>query len=197
LKAPDPVTLSNQWVTLRPLSVSEAAQYLEIGSDSDIWRYLAPSPFQAEPDARHWIEDMLDRGNRSGDVTFSVYDNPSGKLAGTSSYLDIRAGHGGLEIGFTWYGKAFQRTHVNTAAKLALFEHAFEILGANRVQLQTDARNDASRKAIARLGATEEGILRQHKIYPDGFVRDSAMFSVTKSEWQEVKDRLGAFLVRR
>ena len=181
-------------MTLKPLSASEAEQYLEIGRDSDIWRYLAPSPFAAEPDARRWIEGMLDRGSRSGDLTFSVYDNQSGKLAGTSSYLDVRVDHGGLEIGFTWYGKSFQRTHVNTAAKLALFEHAFEVLEANRVQLQTDARNQASRKAIARLGATEEGILRQHKIYPDGFVRDSAMFSVTTSEWPDVKDRLGAFL---
>jgi RimJ/RimL family protein N-acetyltransferase len=195
LKAPVPATLSNQWVTLRPLSVAEAAQYLEIGGDAEIWRFLAPSPFAAAADARRWIQGMLDRGAGAGDVTFSVYDNQSGKLAGTSSYLDIRVDHGGLEIGFTWYGKAFQRTHVNTAAKLALFEHAFEILEANRVQLQTDARNDASRKAIARLGATEEGILRQHKIYPDGFVRDSVMFSVTKAEWLEVKERLLAFLI--
>ncbi len=140
---------------------------------------------------------MLTRAKTAGDVPFSIYDNASGRLAGSSSYLEIRSEHGGLEIGFTWYGTAFQRTYVNTAAKLALFEQAFERLQANRVQLQTDERNEASQRAIERLGATREGVLRQHKRYPDGYVRNSVMYSVIADEWPALKQRLVGFLNER
>lgn len=191
---PQPVTLENEHVSLEPLSLDHAEAFLDIGRDEDIWTYLAPAPFKVLEDAQSWIRSMLARSKEDGDVTFSVYDRKSGKLAGSSSYMDVREAHGGLEIGFTWYGKEFQRTHVNTATKLALFEHAFETLGANRVQLQTDARNQKSRSAIARIGATQEGVLRKHKIYPDGYVRDSAMFSVIAQEWPQVKARLQKFL---
>jgi len=196
LHTPSAVTISNDYVTLKPLNPEEAAAYLEIGGDARIWEYLAPAPFQTVADAEQWIAGMLERSIESSDVTFSVYDNASGRLAGSSSYLDARVAHGGLEIGFTWYGKAFQRTHINTATKLALFENAFETLGANRVQLQTDSRNQASQKAIERLGAVKEGVLRRHKIYPDGYVRDSVMYSVTADEWPRIKDRLMDFLAR-
>ena len=194
MNRPSAITISNQLVTLKPLVLEEAEAYLEIGKDADIWTYLAPEAFQTVPDAEQWIAGMLKRAADHGEVPFSVYDNASGQLAGSSSYLDVRVEHGGLEIGFTWYGKAFQRTYVNSATKLALFTHAFEELGANRVQLQTDRRNEASQKAIARLGAQQEGVLRKHKIYPDGYVRDSVMFSVTNSDWPEVKARLEGFL---
>ena len=195
MDTPRAVTISNEYVTLKPLRLEEATPYLEIGSDLEIWDYLAPEPFQTTADAERWISSMLHR-SAAGDVTFSIYDNASGKLAGSSSYLDVRVGHGGLEIGFTWYAKAFQRTYVNTATKLALFEHAFESLGANRVQLQTDARNQASQRAIERIGAVKEGVLRKHKIYPDGYVRDSVMYSVTLDEWPHVKALLHRLLVR-
>ncbi len=196
MDTPRAVTISNEYVTLKPLCREEAAPYLEIGRDAEIWDYLAPTPFHTTADAERWIGSMLHRSAEAGDVTFSVYDNASGKLAGSSSYLDVRVGHRGLEIGFTWYAKAFQRTYVNTATKLALFEHAFESLGANRVQLQTDARNQASQRAIERIGAVKEGILRKHKIYPDGYVRDSVMYSVTLDEWPHVKALLHRLLVR-
>ncbi len=137
---------------------------------------------------------MLERQRSASEVTFSVYDKGGDELAGSSSYIDIRAGHGGLEIGFTWYGVKFQRSHVNTATKLALLGHAFDELGANRVQLQTDARNTKSQTAIARLGAVREGLLRKHKVYPNGYVRDSVLFSITAQEWPKVRARLLAFL---
>ncbi|MFK7912495.1 MAG: GNAT family N-acetyltransferase [Pseudomonadales bacterium] len=194
MQQPVPVTLTNDYVTLRPLTTEHAQAFLAIGGDASIWSYLTPQPFQTVADAQRWIDAMLHRAQVSGDVPFSVFDNLSGQLAGSSSYLDVRGEHHGLEIGFTWYGKAFQRTHVNTATKLALFQHAFEVLGANRVQLQTDARNQASQRAIARLGAQREGVLRQHKVYPDGYVRDSVMFSVTVSDWSQVQQRLLALL---
>ncbi len=109
----------------------------------------------------------------------------------------MRVEHGGLEIGFTWYGKAFQHTHVNTATKLALFTNAFENLGAHRVQLQTDQRNLASQVANERLGAVKEGVLRKHKVYPDGYVRNSVMYSVIADEWPHVKSRLQSMLERQ
>ena len=194
MKSLTPKELSNTLVTLKPLSIEEAAGYYEIGRDADIWHYLAPDPFSHLKDAEDWIAGMLMRSETAGDIPFSVYDNKSKRLAGSSSYLDVRPSHGGLEIGFTWYGKEFQRTHVNTATKLALFSHAFEDLGANRVQLQTDSRNLASQRAIERLGAVKEGVLRKHKTYPDGYVRDSVMYSVTVDEWPTVKARLEKFL---
>ena len=191
---PTHTEISNQFVTLRPLSVEEASAYFEIGRDPAIWTYLTPKPFEQGRDALKWIEGMLARGAQTGDIAYSVYDNATGRLAGSSSFLDIRLEHSGLEIGFTWYGKEFQRTHVNTATKLALLTHAFESLQANRVQLQTDSRNEASQRAIARLGATREGVLRRHKVYPDGYVRDSVMFSIVDTDWPDVKTRLASYL---
>lgn len=174
--------------------MAHADEYLQIGQDKDIWTYLAPAPFKVLDDAQAWISSMLARSAEAGDITFSVFDLASGKLAGSSSYMDVRTAHGGLEIGFTWYGKAFQRTYVNTATKLAMFEHAFEALGAHRVQLQTDARNQKSQNAIARVGATKEGVLRKHKVYPSGYVRDSVIFSVISDEWPQVKQQLQGYL---
>ena len=196
MKSPVAREISNSLVTLKPLSKQEAEDYLEIGRDADIWKYLAPEPFTRLHDAENWISGMLERAETAGDIPFSVYDNASNRLAGSSSFLDVRPMHGGLEIGFTWYGKEFQRTHVNTATKLVLFSHAFEDLEANRVQLQTDSRNLASQRAIERLGAVKEGVLRKHKTYPDGYVRDSVMYSVTSDEWTSVKARLEEFLWR-
>ena len=190
VKTPIAIKLSNALVALKPISITEAEAYLEIGRDPDIWRYLTPQPFEEIADAEQWIEMMLRRCEETGEVTFSVYDNNSGRLAGSSSYLDIRREHGGLEIGFTWYGKDFQRTYVNSATKLLLLQHAFESLEANRVQLQTDSRNLNSQRAIERIGGVKEGVLRQHKIYPDSYVRDSVMYSVTRGEWPGVKTRL-------
>lgn len=196
MNTPKPVTLENDHVSLEPMSLDHAEAFLDIGQSEDIWTYLAPAPFKVLEDAQSWIRSMLARSNEDGDVSFSVFDTASGKLAGSSSYMDVRKAHGGLEIGFTWYGKEFQRTHVNTATKLALFEHAFETLRANRVQLQTDARNQKSQSAIARIGATQEGVLRKHKVYPDGYVRDSVMFSVIAQEWPQVKEQLLKFLTQ-
>jgi len=194
VKSPNPIELSNSLVTLKPLAVEEAEGYLQIGRDAGIWDFLAPEPFVGLNDAEIWIASMLKRSQLAGDIPFSVYDNRTGKLAGSSSYLDVRSSHGGIEIGFTWYGMAYQRTHVNTAAKLLLFGHAFEELMANRVQLQTDSRNLNSQRAIERLGAVKEGVLRQHKVYPNGYIRDSVLYSITASEWPKVKARLEGFL---
>ena len=190
LELPIPKVLSNEFVTLKPISLAEAQDFFAIGRDEAIWNYLSQGPLTSLEVAHWWVASMLERSARSGDIPFSVYDNATGRLAGSSSYLDVRTAHSGLEIGFTWYGREFQRTHVNTATKLALFTNAFEELGAVRVQLQTDRRNTTSQRAIERLGAVQEGVLRKHKIYPNGYVRDSIMYSVIVDDWPAVKSRL-------
>ena len=175
---------------LEPLSLEHAEALLEVGRDGSIWRYLSNDPFERVEDAAAFIEGALELRDTGEQVPFAVIDLDSGKLAGTTRYMDIRAPHRAMEIGWTWYGVAYQRSHVNTEAKLLLLEHAFEVLGAVRVQLMTDSRNDRSRAAIARIGAREEGVLRCHKTYPDGYVRDSALFALVAADWPEAKKRL-------
>ena len=187
MKTPYPTVVENEFVKLSPVTPDEAKQYFDIGQDASIWRYLARGPLRSEQVALDWIETMTRRAQQTGSVTFSVYDKKSGQLAGSTSLLDVRVEHAGLEIGYTWYGLKFQRSHVNTATKLALLKYGFDDLGAERVQLQTDLRNEVSQKAIARIGGLKEGVLRKHKIYPSGFVRDSVMFSIVKQDWQVVE----------
>ena len=115
---------------------------------------------------------------------------------GSTGYLDIDRAHRTLEIGWTWYGIAWQRTGVNTECKYHLMRHAFEDLGARRVSFKTDSRNERSRRAIVRLGAVEEGILRNHRIARDGADRHSVYYSVIDSEWSGVKERLEGMMQR-
>ena len=119
----------------------------------------------------------------------------TGQAVGVSSYTDVRPEHRGLEIGGTWIGRTYQRTAVNPECKYLMLRHAFENLGAVRVQLKTDSRNTQSQRAIEKLGAQKEGVLRKHIILPDGYVRDTVMYSITVEEWPEVRvgleDRLG------
>ncbi len=124
------------------------------------------------------------------DLPFAVIQLASGRVAGATRFMEIRPEHRGLEIGGTWYGLEFQRTVVNTECKYLLLRHAFEVLGAIRVQFKADVRNERSWRAIERLGAKREGILRNHMILPDGVIRDSVYYSIIDSEWPGVKQRL-------
>ena len=196
MQIPQAVKLENDHVLLTPLSHDQAEDFFTIGQEPSIWSYLTPEPFSSVVDAEAWITDMSNQAAATGSVSWAVFDKRSGQLAGSTSFLDVRLPHGGVEIGFTWYGVDFQRSHVNTATKLVLFSYAFDRLGANRVQLQTDARNTRSQTAISRLGATKEGVLRKHKVYPNGYVRDSVMFSVTMEDWPDVQRRLRGFLTQ-
>ena len=127
-------------------------------------------------------------------LPFAIIDRKSGRIAGSSRYLNIAAEHRRLEIGHTFVGAAWQRTAVNSAAKLLLLAHAFERLGCIRIELKTDARNAQSRAAIARLGAKEEGVFRRHMICADGSRRDTVYFSIVSEEWPSIKARLVARL---
>lgn len=193
---PQATELRNDHVTLVPIDMAHAADFLAIGSDTDIWAYMTADTFETIDDATGWVESRIAYCEQTGSVAFSVYDNDSGRLAGSSSYMTVPTAHATLEIGYTWYGKNFQRTHVNTATKILLLGHAFDELRANRIEFQTDVRNNASQKALERIGAVREGVLRQNRTYPDGFVRNSVLYSVTRDEWPDVMARLRGLLMR-
>ncbi|MFO7623335.1 MAG: GNAT family protein [Anaerolineales bacterium] len=191
-----PVTLSGRFVRLEPLSLEHASGLADIGLEQSIWRYMLYGSMHNTVDIRSWVEDMLKRQARGTDLPFAVRHLESGRLAGATRYLEIRPEHRALEIGGTWYGLDFQRTAVNTESKYLLLSHAFEKLGAVRVQFKTDLRNLPSQKAIERLGAVKEGILRQHMITPEGILRDSVYYSITDKEWPTIKARLDRMLQR-
>jgi len=172
---PQPITLRGRYVDLEPLAESHLPHLFELGQEPEIWSFLSGAPLLSMRDAEAWLRKALDGQLKAGDVPFAVIDRRSGKAAGTTRYVDIRPIHRGLEIGSTWYGRPHRRTSINTETKLMLLSHAFESLGALRVQFQTDSRNVRSQKAIERLGATREGVLRQHKVCSDGYVRDSVV----------------------
>jgi RimJ/RimL family protein N-acetyltransferase len=189
-----PVTLTGQLVRLEPLSLEHFADLCQVGLDDDIWRYMIYGWVRTEADMRRWIETLLERQAMGSDQPFAIIWLKSGRAVGATRYLDIRPKDRGVEIGGTWYGRQYQRTGVNTECKYLLLQHAFERLGCIRVQFKTDLRNVRSQKAIERLGAVKEGILRNHMILPDGTIRHSVYYSIVAGEWPVIKKRLERML---
>ncbi len=191
-----PVALTGRFVRLEPLSEAHVHGLTRVGLEEDIWRYMLYGEMRSEADIRGWVRRMLELAAQGADLPFAVIDLASGCVAGATRYLEIRPAHYGLEVGGTWYGQAYRRTRVNTECKYLLLEHAFERLHCIRVQLKTDSRNERSQRAIERLGAVREGMLRNHLILPDGRVRHSIYYSILDSEWPTVKFRLQEMLAR-
>ena len=187
---PRPVVLEGELVRLEPLEPHHAADLFDAGKDEAIWRYMPRAAPRNVGDVRAWIGEATDRARDGSQLPFAIVDRAAGRAIGSTRYLEIRREHRGLEIGWTWLAASHQRTGANTECKLLLLAHAFEALGAIRVQLKTDARNLASQRAIERLGAEREGVLRAHMVLPDGFVRDTVMYAITAAEWPRVKARL-------
>jgi RimJ/RimL family protein N-acetyltransferase len=185
-----PVTLTGQFVRLEPLTAAHAPDLAAAGQDETIWRFMPYGVVNTEEKMRAWVREILSRQARGTDLVFAVIHLASGKAVGSTRYMDIQRPHRGLEIGGTWYGSAYQRTAVNTECKYLLLRHAFETLGCIRVQLKTDLRNERSQKAIERIGAVREGVLRDHMIMPDGYIRSSVYFSLLAGEWPGVKANL-------
>lgn len=182
-----PTTLSNEIVTLEPIALKHTADIVE-SIDADVFKYMAMrSSVITTNEVRRYIEFQIKRPNT---VTFAVIDNATGKAIGSSSYLNISADHYGLEIGSTWITKSTRGTKINPSMKLLMLAHAFEQLGAIRVVLCTDNRNEHSKAAIAKLGAHPESIVRNHIIMPDGHFRDSAVFSIIPPQWEAVREQL-------
>lgn len=149
---------------------------------------------QDEAGLRRWFETALANAEAGTERPFATIDRASGRAIGSSRFLSIVPEHRRLEIGWTWVATAYQRTGANREAKLLQLTHAFETLGANRVEFKTHSRNERSRTALAGMGATFEGVFRSHMIMPDGSIRDSAYFSVIAEEWPRVKAGLVASL---
>ena len=193
---PRPVTLTNGWITVQPLHEVEVDEFLAAAGHPSLWAYMpTPAPTN-EDEARLLLDEARAAAEDGSQVPFAIRLAQGGALAGSSRYIDIRRPHRGLEIGFTWVTPEHQRSVVNTATKRLLLGHAFDDLGALRVQLKTDGRNVQSQTAIARLGAVREGVLRQHMRLPDGFVRDTVMFAITRAEWPAVRAGLDERLNR-
>jgi RimJ/RimL family protein N-acetyltransferase len=191
-----PVTLQGQCVRLEPLKEIHIPGLTEIGKGQDFWNFMLYGRMETEEDMRNWVLDIMSRADKGTDQPFAVIHLASGRVAGATRYLNIVPNDRGLEVGGTWYGIDFQRTVVNTECKYLLFTHAFEVLKCIRLQIKTDLRNVRSQKAIERIGAKKEGILRNHMILPDGRYRDSVFYSVIDSEWPDVKKRLEEMLGR-
>ncbi len=184
-----PVTLERAPVRLVPLGLEHEDGLKRAAADGSLWNLRVTSV--PEPDAtRAYIETAL-RGRAEGHrFAFAVLDSASGEVIGCSSYHDIVPAVERLEIGWTWYAASRQRSAVNTTAKLLLMQHAFETLGAKLVGWRTDNYNFASQRAIERLGARKDGVLRHHALRRDGTVRDTVMYSLAAGEWPEVKAHL-------
>lgn len=189
-----PITLMGKVVRLEPLSLDHVADLCAVGLDDDIWRYMLYGWVRTPEDLRRWVESILALQEKGTDLPFAVIHLASHRAIGATRYLEIRPADRGLEIGGTWYGRAYQRTAVNTESKYLLLKHAFEELGCIRVQFKTDLRNVRSQRAIERLGAVKEGVLRNHRILPDGTIRHSVYYSILVEEWPAVKARLERYL---
>jgi len=189
-----PVVLNGKYVRLEPMTEDHIPGLAEIGVGQTFWDFMLYGRMDSVEDMRNWVMDILSRAQNGTDLPFVAIHLASGKVAGATRYLNIMPKDRGLEIGGTWYGTEYQRTTVNTECKYLLLTHAFEKLGCIRVQLKTDLRNVRSQKAIERIGAKREGILRNHMILPSGQFRDSVFYSILDSEWPEVKKRLEAIL---
>jgi RimJ/RimL family protein N-acetyltransferase len=189
-----PVTLQGKHVRLEPMTQAHTLALAEIGVGQPFWSFMVYGNMASAEDMGNWVRDILARAETGTDVPFVAIHLATGRVAGATRYMNIMPKDRGLEIGGTWYGLEFQRTIVNTECKYLLLRHAFEMLGGIRVQLKTDLRNERSQKAIERIGAVKEGVLRNHMILPDGRIRHSVFYSVLDTEWEGVKKRLEEML---
>ena len=191
-----PVTLQGKHVRLEPMTEAHVPGLAQIGIGQSFWDFMLYGNIQTEADMRNWVLDILSRAEKGTDLPFVAIHLASGRVVGATRYLNIMPKDRGLEIGGTWYGADFQRTPVNTECKYLLLSHAFETLKCIRVQLKTDKRNERSQKAIERLGAKKEGILRNHMILPDGRFRDSVFYSILDTDWADVKKNLEEMMTK-
>jgi RimJ/RimL family protein N-acetyltransferase len=192
----EPVTLSDRGVTLRPLVLEDEAGLQAAAADGELWNLRITSVPEPE-NTRKYIEDALAMREAGNRFAFAVTDTATGEVLGCSSYHDIVPAIKRVEIGWTWYAKRCQRTHVNTVAKLLLLTHAFETLGCHVVGWRTDNFNFASQRAIERLGAKKDGVIRGHGLRRDGTIRDTVMYSMRSGEWPEAKAQLLYLLKQR
>lgn len=189
-----PVTLEGRHVRLVPPDFKYVDDLVEAAEPNEIWEFIATAPGQSREEMHAWINEAIEETHNGTRIWFIIVRKSDNRAIGATSYMDIQRKHRGLEIGGTWLTTSAWRTPINTESKYLLLRHAFETLGCLRVQLKTDARNMRSQKAIERLGAVKEGILRKHMITRTGFIRDTVVYSIIDTEWQTVKARLEILL---
>jgi RimJ/RimL family protein N-acetyltransferase len=190
-----PVTLRGRRVRLEPLATRHLDDLARVADDERIWRWTIARPID-DATLRAWLDTALANAEATVEVPFATIDAATNRAIGSSRFMTIAPEHRRLEIGWTWVGTAWQRTGANREAKLLQLTHAFEALGAERVEFKTHARNVASRTALLGIGATFEGVLRHHTIMPDGSNRDSAFYGIIAAEWPPVKARLESLHAR-
>jgi RimJ/RimL family protein N-acetyltransferase len=190
----EPITLSGKVVRLEPLSEDHVADLARVGLEPEIWHYMRYGRIENSEGLRAWVQELLSLQDKGTDLPFAVIYLASGRAIGSTRYLHMDIPNRSLEIGGTWYGLDYQGTLVNTECKYLLIRHAFENLGCVRVWFKTDRRNLHSQRALEKLGVVKEGVLRNHMILPDGYVRDSVIYSLLPDEWPQVKAELEARL---
>ena len=190
-----PVTLEGTVVRMEPLSLEHVEALSKVGLDHSLWALTSIWVTNAA-EMREYVEQALAEQRAGTALPFATVDRATGRVIGSTRFGNYVPAHKRIEIGWTWIAPPWQRTAVNTEAKLLMLTHGFETLGCRRVELKTSARNARSRAAMLRIGATEEGTLRQHMINPDGSSRDSVYFSILDGEWPATKARLQQMLVR-
>lgn len=197
LQIETPVTLEGSFVRLEPIRREHAELFWDVAKSDleDIFRWI-PYPMRTPQDFQKLIDKALAEQDRGESVVFATVERSSGRVIGSTRFMNIDRANRRVEIGSTWIAPAWQRTAVNTEAKYLMLRHAFEVWGCIRVELKTDALNQKSRNAILRIGAKEEGTLRRHLVTWTGRVRDSVYFSILDGEWPEVKAALETKFIR-
>jgi RimJ/RimL family protein N-acetyltransferase len=190
-----PVTLEGSRVRLEPLAERHLGDLTQVAKDAAVFRWITNLPMD-EQRLRAWFDVTQSAAAAGTEVPFATIDQAFGRAIGSTRFMTIAPEHRRVEIGWTWVGTDYQGTGANREAKFLQLTHAFETLGAERVEFKTHARNERSRGALLGIGATFEGVLRHHTIMPDGSNRDSAFYSVLAGEWPGVKARLEALLAR-
>ena len=191
----EPITLTGRHATLEPLAREHESALKAAAADGELWRLWYTSVPAPDKTGRY-VDAALKMREDLGAMPFAVRDNAAGDIVGCTRYFNVDAANRRLEIGHTWYATHVQRTAINTECKLLLLTHAFEKLKCVAVEFRTHWFNHASRDAIARLGAKQDGVLRNHQILPDGSYRDTVVFSIIENEWPAVKRHL-TFLLER
>ncbi|MGG0860501.1 GNAT family N-acetyltransferase [Bacillus pumilus] len=188
-----PVVLIGDRVKIQPMEDYHVQELFDAGNNPDIWAHM-PMRVQSIEDMKSLVNGALQAREQGSEFPFVIFDKNSGKIVGSTRFLNISIPNRNLEIGWTWLSPTVWRTRINTECKYLLLKHCFETLGTIRVQLKTDSRNVRSQQAIERLGLVKEGVLRNHMVMPDGYLRDSVYYSVIDQEWVLVKDKLESML---
>ena len=185
----EPVTLDGKYVRLEPMRVDHLPAICRVGMDASLWKWTN-NIVNDESDLERYVRQALADQQQGGAVPFVTVERSSGTVVGSTRFGNIDTANKKAEIGWTWINPQWQRTFVNTEAKLLMLTHAFETWKCIRVELKTDSNNEKSKKAMLRIGCKKEGTLRNHMITESGRFRDSVYFSIIESEWESVKAKL-------